>query len=93
MADTETRQSHTNATPAAAAPARTPTHTPTRTNPYDFGSDTGTTVKLSTPTHRLLRECRERSGKRNDAVIRKALRLLSKELPERVETDDEWADS
>lgn len=55
--------------------------------------DPGTTIKLSAPTHQLLRQLRTRLRRQNDAVIRKALRMLAASETGQVQTDDEWADS
>lgn len=86
MADTDTRQAPTNG--VGSDEASTPTSTRTRKSTAD-----GTTVKVSTSTYELLQAIRTRLDKRNDAVIRKALRLLDAKEPGRAQTDDEWADS
>ena len=88
MADIDARQPPTNGATPTATSTRTPTHT--YTSPDD---DNGSTVKLSTGTHQLLRELRRRSGnRRNDAIILKALRLLDQQLEPAI-PDDVWANS
>lgn len=84
MADVRDREAGSNGVGAGAAP------TPTSTSTND---DDGTTIKVSAPTHQLLRQLRNRLRRQNDAVIRKALRMLEASETGKAQSDDEWADS